>query len=626
MSKNIIDESKVKKDMSDKPKKLTRNQKRNLTRKLDKDAAKLGYHFTKVDDEIVGMKFDPQRALVKHGVNPRQEISPYPQYPPVSKDQAYNKSYTIDMTRDTKQMDYSKEIAALKKQLSDIKNGINDKTPLKRGGSQLTGTIAQVVHMFCDPGCADPVAVPGRDPEAPIKSLWTPNKSIPLTNGRAHVIATPMGKYQYFVSRGAAATSYGPTTTLIINPWNPGAASWTMPRLVKQRYKDGSVMTTTIFEPNTVISNTTDAIFITLGVGGSNFTFNLWNDGAGNEFYVGFSVPDLLTPNLVVNVAYTVNNVNFVFSAPLNLTGVWYLAHAGLADPEPNFLLLPNYPANSTALITNITFTYDDPNLLDPVFFNFTTAFEGVAGQTLLNMTFNNGVDSYDAKITPQLVAVSHGNLIDEGVFAAMSLLIGNDSAAINNSGFIYGATLTSVLHPPAGVAFEDWISACEPWNYKGPAKTGGYQVYIPTVHQIYSQDPATVSPWYAPQTSQVYNMVFILDNSVSINGAAVPDFIQAHVNVESVFFTPKLNLIIPAIYSGKDPGYELALGILRHFYKPCCNPDHKDNIKQWLLGTFNNLVSHGKSIITDHIAPAALDVALGAIKTGIPLAVSLLA
>jgi hypothetical protein len=91
------------------------------------------------------------------------------------------------------------QITMLERQFSSLKN--RDNTPLKNVGSNLTGTIANTLHMLCDPGHANIVPFPGLDPEAQVKTNFTPATSLTLNNGLARVIMTPFGKYQVFISQ-----------------------------------------------------------------------------------------------------------------------------------------------------------------------------------------------------------------------------------------------------------------------------------------------------------------------------------------------------------------------------------------------------------------------------------------
>jgi hypothetical protein len=274
---------------------------------------------------------------------------------------------------------------------------------------------------------------------------------------------------------------------------------------------------------------------------------------------------------------------------------------------------------NSIAVRFSDDFVNQEPQEIDVKIFQV-----GII-PTQIPFTFSNGVNTYDAKSFPQLSNIGAGGLLGSGKFCALSLLIGNDSSALANSGYIYGASMPELLLPPSGSSFEDWISSYSGWHYKGPAKTGGYQIFIPSINQAHSEDLVDSSPWFGPLNIQPYNMVFIIDNSVSINGVAPPNYIQCHVNIEAVFSTNKLANLISPQQQPKEPGFELALGLLRQYYSPCCNPDHRDEIAKWLKNVFSDMVGYGKNIITSDITPKLIQGALEALKIGVPLAASLL-
>jgi hypothetical protein len=200
-----------------------------------------------------------------------------------------------------------------------------------------------------------------------------------------------------------------------------------------------------------------------------------------------------------------------------------------------------------------------------------------------------------------------------------MSGLICSDASAISNNGFIYGTSIPQRLSVPTGTSFSAWISQQTRWYYKGRLATGMYQVYVPTNTEEQVFDPLVSSPWFGELQ---YNMVFMIDNSFSLNGAQLPDKTQAHVILEGVFSTLALNDIIDAKQSHPDPGWPMALALLRKYYSPCCNPDHKDEIAKWLKNVFNELINAGKDVIT---SPVTIDIIKKAASTALPIAMSLI-
>lgn len=532
----------------------------------------------------------------------------------------YKPNKNIEVPTNTK-TDYKSELMAMKKQIEKInrESAQRNETPIKGYGNLLTGTIAETIHMFCDPGMAKAVPTPGRSPESQIKCLYTPWKALGLSNGITRLIATPFGKYQAFASRGIS--QYGTTTTLTY--FNLGAPDmWFAPKMVRQRFLDGRISVTSIIEPSPNGNPVSDGIFITNTNGASGWS-TVVQGVAGNT---GLTLVASLPPaflNGTYSISYTNSDLStHVVSGDITDTN-FSIAGTGGNIPGGGQNVTIGI-ADTVTTITNIVFNFPNGNAsFDPQLITFSFSDTGVITQPV-PLVFNNGEDTYDSKIFPQLVSIAAGGLIGEGVFNAMSFLVGNDSSAINDSGYIYGASITQILFPPAGVTLDDWVSQRSHWAFKGHARCGGYQIFVPSVNQIFESDVTNISPFFAPSTFTSYNMVFVVDNSVTINGGAPPNYIQCHVNVEGVFSTSKLLGIVPPSMHGKEPGFELAVGLLRQYYNPCCNPDHRDEIKRWLTGVYTGLKDYGKNLIQNEITPQLVSGAIDAVKVGLPLLMSL--
>jgi hypothetical protein len=503
----------------------------------------------------------------------------------------------LDAEMKTYFAEHKKEVIDLVKTMQSSQNRSN--APLKNTGSMLTGGIANVTHMLCDPGAAVSVAYPGEDPSALVRGNFTPFTSLDLYGGQSQVIGTPFGKFQVYKSKGGLV---GSTTSI-----DPSAGLYKHPVLVKQAHSDGSVDSTLVFD---IGGNGNQALFRAQLGGGSGFSITL-NAQNGLEVYFP---PEMVGGSVAVNTT----NGNFAINAVQGADQ--YIMHAtGFVPPVNQFPLDHQLDLGPTPVtINNITMTLPPESANKrPFLTRFNTFVQaGLPPQYVIP----NGLETYDAVTVPQLQLMrTGGNDKGSSKLIAASILIGSDASAISNNGFIYSATVPAILSPPQYISFQDWISQQSRWFYKGRLATGDYQIYVPTELELAKEDPLLSSPWYGEEQ---YNMVSIIDNSFSLNGAQLPDKTQAHVTFESVISSKTLVNLIPGTVTIEHPAWNMALSLLRHYYNPCCNPSHKDEIVKWLTSVFGQLVNAGKDIIT---SPVTHELIGKAISTGIPLAMSLL-
>jgi hypothetical protein len=485
------------------------------------------------------------------------------------------------------------QITMLERQFSSLKN--RDNTPLKNVGSNLTGTIANTLHMLCDPGHANIVPFPGLDPEAQVKTNFTPATSLTLNNGLARVIMTPFGKYQVFISQDAPIT-IDPNLHLLKNP------------VAVATFGVSSTDVTTVFDQG---SSGAQGLYCynALGLAQLNFNLHIHNT-------LLLSIPEELIGGQI-NLVF--QNDGLIEYLP-TIAGQYYIDVLGGSVPGDNSIHMYT--------TTTATDTLNSIQFIPPANYTtgtvaripFNTFYAPVAGFLTPRYVIELSLDNYYSITCPQLASIlMRGENSRQGRFIAMSGLICSDASAISNNGFIYGTSIPQRLSVPTGTSFSAWISQQTRWYYKGRLATGMYQVYVPTNTEEQVFDPLVSSPWFGELQ---YNMVFMIDNSFSLNGAQLPDKTQAHVILEGVFSTLALNDIIDAKQSHPDPGWPMALALLRKYYSPCCNPDHKDEIAKWLKNVFNELINAGKDVIT---SPVTIDLIKKAASTALPIALSLI-
>jgi len=496
------------------------------------------------------------------------------------------------------------EIAVNDAQLRAIRSKQLD-APLQAGGSLLTGTISKVVHQLCNPGKAEMVAFPGRDPAGLVRANFTPFKSIPLVNGRSNIITTPVGKYNVF------RTNKG---NINVEP------------LLDTKFKDPvSVLT---FKANTVApesyttifgqGNTgTNGVFITSKIG-SSFSVEL-NDNAHPQSLMFEATQEMVGSNVSVTTNFN------TYQYQIEESGTTCIAignrvagtncPAGL--PAARFFSLP-VGDGLIQTVTNVIFdgflASSQPRLLKIHWARF---MQIAFLNELKPYVVYEDVNTYLAFQTPQIQNLNAGAQNGEGAYIACSTIVTSDASSLNNNGFIYGATIAGVplINPPY-IEFSEWISEQSRWFHKGPLKNGEYQIYIPSEIALISFDDTSSCPWFS-EDGLFYSMVFIIDNSFSMNGENPPANTQCHVTWESVYSTAGLGSIIDKVDTVVQPGWEMALTLLRRNYEPCQNEEHIKQMKKWIKHTFNGLQNYAKDIINSPVTDKAIDLL---VDRGIPL------
>jgi hypothetical protein len=509
--------------------------------------------------------------------------------------------------------------ARLKKEAELIKKDImravakSNDSPLQSAGSLLTGTIAAVVHQLCDPGKAPMVAYPGENPMSLVRCNFTPFKSIPLLNGQANVITTPMGKYSVFRTADQEGAVNGVVT---IEPFNQ--TLYREPVMVMTTASSGNIAgissTCTVFGQG---STGTKSAWITNKFG-ANFWLELRDDIDAHPQSLVMNIPDsLLGSQLTVLIDNAVQN--FTVNEPgISCVGLGAY-NAGVNCPAD--IPVERYYAGAqvggtTGLLSNLYFSDLRASNLPPhiqVSFSRFILAPAFLAPYQIPLELNN----YFGYRVPQLSALSSGELNKKGGFIAASTIITSDASMIANGGFIFGASINDApLVAPSFQSFQDWVSSRSQWFYKGQLRRGMYQVYIPEEIELEEDNDVTSSPWFST-TGNYYSMVFCIDNSFSPDGGQLPRATQAHVTWESVYSTTGAGGIIPLTSSVTDVGFNLALSILRETYNPTANEAHIDAMKDWAFNTLSTLGNYGKSIIN---SPVTKDLVSTMITKGVPL------
>jgi hypothetical protein len=224
------------------------------------------------------------------------------------------------------------------------------------------------------------------------------------------------------------------------------------------------------------------------------------------------------------------------------------------------------------------------------------------------------GLDTYSCWQAPQITSLQSGGFLKKYLTTSASVLLGMDASNLANGGYINALTNESPAIPPPGVSFEDWVSGASSWYYKGKAKEGSYQIYIPDVSN--SLQTAIDRDFLTPFTGdRFYNMIITVNNSFN-NGGGIPVAMQTHLTYESILASTDLSVIVPAVAVIEDPGFRVAIALLRKYYNPACNPDHFDAMASWLKNVMSDLQNYGSKIIH---SPVTQDLAKSFVTKAVP-------
>lgn len=449
----------------------------------------------------------------------------------------------------------------LKKQLITLqKQTLN---PVQQVGHGLTGTIARCIHMFCDPQ-NESLAVPSTDQSNVVQIGWLPDTSIDLVDGKSNIIVTPTGPYQLYK-----------TLARLLNMTD----EYSEPILLIRQLDAGVTPVKTIMFENT---NLQTALIQTSG---DHFTFA----PTANCSLLANVPPELA--GCTVRLTFDDNT-----SADYNdfpggriafvLTGVPYNP-----DALPEILV----PVGKD--IVKIDYfkqgTLPPSLILEIQYERIFTAGNQVAFE------IPNSLNTYVAERSPVILQLSNGGVLTAGFINSLSAMITNDSSSLNNAGLIQAVSIPGILKNPDYMSFNDWISSQKRYRYRGRLRTGAYQIYVPSQFEDVYTATKFANPW---MVNNAWSMVFLIDNSVSVNGAAIPDKTQCHISIDGNLQTPALNNILAPTITLEDPYYKVAVALLRKYYAPCCNPDHKEQIAKWIANTFNGVITRSANYITSKV------------------------
>jgi len=468
---------------------------------------------------------------------------------------------------------HAQEINTIKQQLLNIQaTQKREAPPLQMVGSLLTGTIADAVHLLVNPGSAPLIGYPGVEEASYFRGNMTPLKSIPLLGGLCRIIATPLGRYALYVSNNVdvviPGVNYGdPIIQIDFN------SSGTIDYLIRCDPPD---------------SNGANAYMTQETV--------KWSLNVGVEQFVSFAIPEQLIGYNITFGGVTVNITaagQYLFSSNVvpPVDDAYQAIRTIAVGVHHDFLITGGVNASASRGELVIGVSMSLPSM----------------------QTFAAATNTWTAYQIPSLVQVFAGGYANVLATVGMSLLIGSDASAIADGGYLNAWSTTTSAVSPNGIPFNDWVSDQSHWFYKGKLRDGSYQIYLPRniLEMVPYTDQALRTPFTGPYH---YNMIATIDNSFVLGGGLPPVSTQAHITVESVFASRGASSIIPSTTVIMDPGFPVALALLRAYYTPCCNPDHFDSMAKWVSNTFNELVNAGKRVISD---PVNQKMILNALKTG---------
>lgn len=571
-----------------------------------------------------GTDYDMSGAARKYGLDPHD----------VSNVRIHS-NQAAKTTRDIESQD--KDLKALRREFEAYKNNLGGRPPLAQIGAGLSGATAKAIRMFADPEYADAVPVPGRNPESILKAREVAKQSIILENGKAVLVVTPYGRYQSYVSRGWNANA--PYDHDEIALWANNQNEWAEIGLAQRFYPNTNTTIVNHLQGSAGGAKAGHGRYFTKSNEYTDFYVRASAKKIGANAFQGQSVRMVVSANAInLGLEYEVTTLdqltNVVLAGPIS-TSVQIAEESILFSGEPGVLDADNGQIIALPEPTNINDSWyykirtrfirpqnqaqgPDPGQL------YTAKLSPENDNPVIPFAtgWRNSNEVFDAQAFPTLVSIMQGGLADHGSFLALSGLLTNDSSSLNNNGYIQACSMTTGIYGPNGTSIEDYVGSKTKWNYTGKLAEGAYQVFVPSVTQLANYNDYLLTPFTSEPEKDTYNMVYLLDNSVTPNNEAPPSRAQCHFLLNGVFSSSKIDNFIPMMSFPKDHSFELALGFLRHYYHPCCNPVHSDHIKKWLEKTFKSVIDHGKSMITQY-GPGLVDGTASILKTAIPLMVT---
>lgn len=410
---------------------------------------------------------------------------------------------------------------SFRSELRAVQRGSNtNNSPLASVGQGLSGASAKSIRMLVDPLDNEPVPLPGEYPGSLVKAADLVATSIELDGGKCGVIATPFGEYQTYIS------DYSDTPTVI----TPITDGFEMPTLKALYGRQGNTVNEWIARRLAsagqegkasvkVFSNTlaadsghaTESFIIecTTNINGAfshAVTLNVSGQGSGTLHY---SVVNLTTPGVPLNGAINLGN---------GATIQFHLGFVGDGSNAPDHFLIP-VPAGNNLLNQYRCWFWFANNLNIHGDNNNTTCvatFEQELSQLqLVNAQFqfqkefkpSDGKMYFDANALSAMIAVGQGGYASGGKFLAMSCLVSDDAAKLNDGGNIIATSFPCSCLSDTGIDPVKYASARTNWNYIGQLRKGGYQVFIPELANTASVDRLELDPFVSPNGAVKYNM-----------------------------------------------------------------------------------------------------------------------
>lgn len=544
----------------------------------------------------------------------------------------------------------SESLAIIQRDLDKLKARSNRIPPVAKIGAGISTGALAAVHMFCDPARSAAVPLPGRQPSSQVKCTSLAATSIPLYQGEAGVIVTPMGKQQYWLTKGYfVGASYPLVETLdpYVNPINQAQVNgFLYPRILFKGNSNQLTQCTLIQNKGFTPGLTAKASVQSLPSGQRpefyhKFTVQttalapLVQGGAGILLKMPHQAGRLSVFHAIYDVTngVQVNNWTTVLRDVDGGTNAIITGSQALADQDEyaalEQVILPQPPA-ATTYEYSVAVTYVPTDAAIHHLYSIDISAiqtanlpgdrqDGVPGY--LAPVFTNDLTTWDGYTMPAVINLEQGKYTEQGQFIALSGLLTNDSSSLNNGGMLMQlSTYTDAFGPQTSV--KKYIASTNSKQYIGALRYGGYQIYVPTNLQLLTFDDWASNPFISAPGQEQYNMLYWIDYSASpLQGQAIPSIVACHLKVDGVFSTTSLSAFVDPNLIPADYSIYTALGLLRHAYTPCENPDHMDQIKSWLTSAIKGTINYGKTMITE-FQPELTEIAGKAVRTLVPLAI----
>ena len=541
----------------------------------------------------------------------------------------------------------SDSLAIIQRDLDKLKKEAKRIPQVAKVGSGISSGALAAVHMFCDPARSAAVPLPGRQPSSQVKCTTLGATSIPLYNGEAGIIVTPMGKQQYWLTKGWYENAPYPLNEELlpyINPHDNSQVNGYDYPVIHNKGNSDSVISAAIMTKKLYSAGITAKASVESLAAGSRpkllHTFTMSRNGnaqaSGGIFFeplpndgtlaVFSRVTNLADGTVVQN--WTSQLIELPGGSSVIISPSTTLNQAIEYQSSQVVALLPAPDQSSYYYQVGLNFTPTQRNVNHLWEMRISAAAtanvppnraDGVAGY--LAPYFVNDLTTWDGYTMPAVINLEQGRYTEQGQFIALSGLITNDSSSLNNGGMLMQlSAYTDAFGPQRSV--KSYIASTNSRQYIGALRYGGYQIYVPTNLQLLSYDDWASNPFVSKPGQEQYNMLYWIDYSASpLQGQSIPSIVACHLKVDGVFSTTSLSAFVDPTLIPADYSIYTALGLLRHAYAPCENPDHMEKIRSWLTSAIKGTINYGKNMITE-FTPELTEIAGKAVKTLVPLAI----